>query len=300
MVEIGRGIVAGVKENVSLTDLVHNPDKHHWQIGWEFSEDETRNRYATPNGKSYGSSKSFEEIYDSLKHDFISLYFDNYFMDSDVAEYGEELFNELNSKLRIEVNSYMNRQGEVKGFERKWEINATRATRAQERFDENWEQISDMLESINDEIDYLRSIAKTTVSGNIDRRTREARQIASLEHEKSRLWAENDRLERNMRREETRARNSRERLMEVSADLRNLQLNLDNFEGRYTDKAEEFARMIKEDIKSKGRSGMLPTQNIPLMESTIRKRRYAGIPETPRYWATGQLISSIIITCQLV
>lgn len=300
MVEIGRGIVAGIKENVSLADLVRNPDKHHWQIGWEFPEDETRNRYATLNGKSYGSSKSFEEIYDSLKHDFIGIYFDNYFMDSDVAEYGEELFNELNSKLRIEVNSYANRQGEVKEFERKWEINATRATRAQERFDENWEQISDMLESINDEIDYLRSIAKTTVSGGIDRRTREARRIASLEHEKSVLWAENDRLERNMRREETRARNSRERLMEVSADLRNLQLNLDNFEGRYTDKAEEFARMIKEDIKSKGRSGMLPTQNIPLMEDTIRKRRYAGIPETPRYWATGQLISSIIITCQLI
>lgn len=300
MVEIGRGIVAGIKENVSLADLVRNPDKHHWQIGWEFPEDETRNRYATLNGKPYGSSKSFEEIYDSLKHDFIGLYFDNYFMDSDVAEYGEELLNELNAKLRIEVNSYANRQGEVKEFERKWEINATRATRAQERFDENWEQISDTLESINDEIDYLRSIAKTTVSGGIDRRTREARRIASLEREKSVLWAENDRLERNMRREEARARNSRERLIEVSADLRNLQLNLDNFEGRYTDKAEEFARMIKEDIKSKGRSGMLPTQNIPLMEKTIRNRRYAGIPETPRYWATGQLISSIIITCQLV
>ena len=300
MVEIGRGIKLGIKEDISLTDLVRNPDKHHWRISWEFPYNERRNRFATPNGKSYGSSKTFQVIYDSLKHDFISIYFDNYFMDSDVAGYGEELFEELNRELRISVSSYTNRQGEIKKFERNWEINATRAGRAQERFDENWEKLSDELESINGEIDYLISIAKTTVSGNIDRRTKEARQISYLEHKKSQLWAENDRLERNMRREEARAKNSYERLQEVSADLRNLQLNLDNFDSKITDKAEEFARMVKRDIISKGSNGILPTQNIPLMEKTIRNRRYAGIPETPRYWATGQLIRSIVIICQLV
>lgn len=300
MIEIGRGFYVGIKDGVSLTDIINNPDKHHWLVGWDFPDDENRNRYATPTGKSYGSSKTFQAIYDSLKDDFISLYFDNFFLYSDVADYGEELLSELSTDLRVSVNSYSTQSGEVREFERRWDIDTTRLQNAQDRFETYWEQANDRIDSINKEIDYLTSIARTTVSGNIDMRTREAHQIGSLQREKMGLWAESDRLERNVNREQKRASNSYNRYQEAMDSLRYFQQHIDSFDGRFEDKAEEFARRIKEDIISKGMSGALPTQNIPLMERTIRNRRYAGLPDMPRYWATGQLIRSIIITCQLV
>lgn len=300
MIEIGRGFYVGIRDGVSLSDIVNNPEKHHWLVGWEFPDDRYRDRRATPTGKSYGSDKAFRVIYDSLKDDFISLYFDNYFLDSDVAEYGEDLLSDLSADLRISVHSYSNKSGEVKEFERRWDIDTTRLQNAEERFEDYWERANARIEEINDEIDYLTSIARTTVSGNLDMRTREAHQIGRLQREKAGLWAESDRLERNMNREQKRASNSYNRYQQAMDSLRYFQEHIDSFDGRFEDRAEELANRIKEDIISKGRSGVLPTQNIPLMERTIRNRRYAGLPETPRYWATGQLIRSIIITCQLV
>lgn len=300
MIEIGRGFYVGIKEGVSLVDIINEPHKHHWLVGWEFPDDKNRNRRATPTGKSYGSDKTFQVIYDSLKDDFISLYFDNFFLNSDVAEYGEELLSDLSTDLRILVNSYTNQSGEVREFERRWDIDTTRLQNAQDRFETYWEQANERIDSINEEIDYLTSTARLTMSGNIDRRTREAHQIGRLQREKMELWAESDRLERNMNREQKRASNTYNKYQEAMNGLRYLQQHIDAFDNRFEDKAEEFARRIKEDIISKGMSGVLPTQNIPLMEKTIRNRRYAGLPETPRYWATGQLIRSIIITCQLV
>lgn len=300
MIEIGRGFYVGIKDGVSLTDIINNPDRHHWLIGWEFPDDEKRDRFATPTGKSYGSDKTFQVIYDSLKDDFISRYFDEQFMYSEVAEYGEDLLSDLATDLRISVNSYSNYSGEVREFERRWDIDTTRLQNAQDRFEDYWEKANDRIEAINDEIDYLTSIARTTVSGSLDMRTREAHRIGSLQREKAELWSESDRLERNMNREQKRASNSYTRYQQAMDSLRYFQEHIDSFHGRFEDKAEEFANRIKEDIISKGRNGILPTQNIPLMERTIRNRRYAGLPETPRYWATGQLIRSIIITCQLV
>lgn len=300
MIEIGRGFYVGIKEGVSLADIVNNPERHHWLVGWEFPDNENRNRFNTPNGKSYGSSATYQEIYDSLKDDFISLYFDNFFLYSDVADKGEELLSDLNTDLRISVNSYSSRDGDVRAFERAWDINTTRLQNAQERFDTYWDQANERIESINAEIDYLTSIARFTQAGAIDMRTREAHQIGRLQREKAALCAESDRLERNLNREQKRAANSYDRYQESLQGLRYLQQHIDTFEGRFEERAEEFAKMIKEDIISKGQAGILPTQNIPLMERTIRNRRRANIPETPRYWATGQLIRSIIITCQLV
>ncbi len=300
MIEVGRGFLVGIKDDVSLSDIVNNPEKHHWLLSWDFQDDKYRNRFATPTGKSYGSSKSFQAIYDSLKDDFISRYFDSYFLYSDVADFGEELLSNLCEELRINVHSYISREGDVREFERRWDINTTRLQNAQDRFETYWEQANARIEEINAEIDYLTSIARLTVSGNIDMRTREAHQIGRLQRDKMGIWSERDRLERNMNREQKRASNAYERYQQAMDSLRYFQQGIDSFDSKLEDKAEEFARRVKEDIISKGRSGVLPTQNIPLMERTVRNRRYAGIPATPRYWATGQLIRSIVIICQLV
>ena len=61
------------------------------------------------------------------------------------------------------------------------------------------------------------------------------------------------------------------------------------------DVGEELARLIKEDIISSLRTGQIPLSTKVLSNSTKEARKRAGLPDDPRFYASGQLIKHIDI-----
>lgn len=59
-----------------------------------------------------------------------------------------------------------------------------------------------------------------------------------------------------------------------------------------------FAREIKEDIAGRIRSGVLPLDPQVNLISTELRRMRADLPATPRFFASGQFINALAITCK--
>lgn len=289
----------GVKigENVSLADLITNPSRHSWRVSFEFPSDEYRNPRATPNGKKYGSNESFAQIYRYCKQRFLDIYFETDFFYSSAKEKGDELLANFNTELGVDIESYTNKQGEVFKINKNYKINEKRYTNIVTKLDNYRKQLNLYESKIID----LKDNLPRTKKGAYDRRTVAFHQFQKLLSERYELKLELETLDRRVKIEKKRFENSSNRSIASYDKLQGWKENLvNNIAHKYEYMAEDFAREVKTDILSLAECGILPMQNIALLESTIKSRKYAGLPSKPRYWATGQLIRSIKIICTLV
>lgn len=297
MIDVGDSLGLDIADGVSLSDIIKNPDAHHWQIDWEFPSDEHRNRQATPNGKPYGTDSTFSSVYSFLKDDFIGKYFEDQYYYSSVREYGDDLLEEFNRSIGIRVETLRSPAGEVYKMHRNFDINKKRYYNAKERYDE----YSERIEALSDEIYDMESGLVMTKGGSYDRRYSAYRVYAEKQRLLSDMLEEKYRLRERMESEWVRQENSRENVAGAQRRLGEIKEGIySTISSDYARMADDFARAVREDIISRGESGVLPSQNLPLAEKTIRNRLYAGLNVYPRFWATGQLISSIRIKCTLV
>lgn len=299
MIDLG-SLRLRIGEGVSLDDFVKNPDEHHWEVYYEFPEDENRDSRATPTGKRYGSNDTFANIYNAICKKgmpFIDKYFYDEYQYSDVKDKGDELLQNFNDSIGISVTHINNRDNDVYEMSKNVRINKTRLDNAQERYDNYQQRVYDM----RDDIEYLENSLVRTKSGDYDRRYSAYHEYLSKVDRLYEMYDELGRLSKRIDIEQTRLDNSMERASDATEELRRIQSGFESkVIGHYETMADDFADLVKRDIISKAKNGILPMQRLPLAEDTIRKRMKVGLRRYPRFWATGQLVSSIRITCTLV
>lgn len=299
MIDLG-SLRLNIGEGVPLNDFVNNPDQHHWEVYFEFPEDENRNSRATPTGKRYGSNDTFASIYDAICKKgmpFIDRYFYSEYQDSDIRLKGDMLLQSFNESIGITVEKINNKDNDVYEMSKNVRTNRVRLENAQERYDEYQQRVYAM----QDEVNYLEENLVRTKSGGYDRRYSAYYDYLYYSDSLYKMYDELDRLERRVEIEQTRLDNSMERASDATQELRRIQSGVDTkIVSQYEEMADDFAEMVKNDIIDKAKNGILPLQRLPLAETTIRKRVKAGLRRFPRFWATGQLVSSIRITCTLV
>lgn len=305
-----------VDDESSLSNFVSNPKAHHWKVGFKFESGHRDPTYGT-NGKKYGSAKTFRQIYTALKkkgQDFIDAYFDDVYPYSDVKSQGDDLIANLNDEIGISVDTIITAKDEVFNIERKTDINYKRMVNARDRLNERQEILDsqqerfstqlkmnqERIDSLNYEMSHLESIMKRNKDFSFDRRTKNYRLYMKDSSELSSLIEFGKSL-KNYERESKRYENSLTRKQKAEAKLSSIkESSWKELNKKYENVAREFSESIKDDILSKARTGELPYQGIALAEETIKKRLSAGLAAYPRFWATGQLIDSIIVTCTLV
>lgn len=296
MIDLGEAVSIDLSDSVNLAELIQHPERHHWKVNFKFPQ-KHRNPYATPNGKKYGSGKSFSAIYRELKSPFIDEYFRSQYPDSDVKIIGDQLLWELNYELDVGVDTIKTEQDEILKLNRNVDINKTRYANARSKL----ESIQLEYEAHVDYINSIEPMIKRRKDGDYDRRTRN---YFLYQSEISKMSILQEAMERFAERENIEAKRvatSKRHKREAMINLRKLRSGtFHEMESKYKTQAEEFAKAVKDDIISRAQSGVLPMQNIGLTATTIKKREHAGINSFPRFWATGQLVQSIIITCTLV
>lgn len=297
MIDFGQVHISIGDNSISLNDFVEHPEKHSWLISFEFPQDEYRDAYATPTGKKYGSSYSFESIYNLLRDDFIGAYFNGDYFYSDVKEKGDQMLQAINDFIGIEITHLSSVEGDIYAFDSKIEVNRTRRDNALTRLSSLEEEI----EGIQKEIDDISEYIPLTKKGLFDKRTRAYKEYNHKEQELYDYYEKLNYYEKRAETERKRFVNSVERKRIALYNLSALRSGtIREIQNRCENMAEDFAYLVKRDIINKATLGVLPNQNLPLADETIRKRIYAGIESPYRYWATEQLVNSIIITCTLI
>ena len=336
MIDLGE-VDINIYRGLKASEVLENPENHHWKLSFYFPSSH-RNKYATPNGKPYGSSASFAKIYASLGEDFIGEYFENDYYDSDVRLYGDTLLREVNKDLGISIYTYITEKGNIEKFDSNINLAEKRYVNSELRLEEARERYSsamsaldrakEIYDSTRSEFEYYQNEMEDitdsiplTKRGNYDKRTRGYHRLSSLqsyadsayenmksareeaeeaEKEYDEAYSSLDRAERSTQRENTRLRNAKERKQDAISRLEYLKDNIADMRSKYEEASSIFAEKVKDDIIYRGQCGLLPVQDLPLKEATILRRLYAGIDSYPRFWATGQLIQSIRIKCTLV
>lgn len=299
MISFNDDLDIDVSDESSISDFVTKASKHHWKVGFKFQSGNRNPTYNT-NGKKYGSNKTFEQIYAEFKkkdQDFIDRYFDDVYPYSDVKELGDGFLSDINDEVGIIVDSIITAKDEVFSINKNIKINYTRKTNAGDRLNTQRE----IVDSLREEIYYLESNLKKTKRGTYDRRTSGYGQYTRALRELDIVLSDLYRYRANYERELSRYENSLDRKEEAIRNLNRIKDGRwDTINQKYENVAKEFAERIKDDIVSKARTGELPLQNLGLSEATIKKRLSVGLPTQPRFWATTQLVNSIIVTCTLV
>jgi hypothetical protein len=296
MVDIDDSFSINIADGVNTNDLLNNPDKHYWKIGFKFPN-EARDPFATPTGRKYGRNVSFKALYRALHTNFIEQYFAEDYYDSWVKEAGDELLLELNEEIGITVNKLKSETDKVYSMTRNARINKTRKDNATQRYEDYRERYASELIGLDD----LAENIPLTRKGKYDRRTRAFHKYALKVSKLSEMEKTLSKLEKRALTEQVRYENSVERARLATDNIRKIHSGeWRSLKDKYREKARTFAEYVKDDIIDRGMTGSLPVQNLPLKESTIRKRLGVGLNATPRFWATGQLIRSIQITCTII
>ena len=296
MVNLSQFVGVKINDEVDISDLYENPENHYWEVSFEFPQEEYRGAYETPTGKRYGSGSSFAQIYSFCKQPFLDIYFNTDYFYSDVKSYGDSLIRNLNRAIGINVENLINEQDNVFTINKNVEINEKRYNNLYYKYEKALQQFSELGSWLSDLYDSI----PLTKKGNIDHRTRAYREYINAQQAQQDKATQVEKLEKRLYSETKRFDNSLEKQRNAENNLQQLKAGtLQNIRNMYQEESEYFAERVKEDIIAKAESGVLPVQNLPLMEATIRKRKYVGLSAYPRFWATGQLIRSIIIVCIL-
>lgn len=288
MTELSSHFDLEISHGIKVKDVLEHPEKHHWQLSYGFRG--RRDKYDTPNGVPYGSSSSFATIYKSLHDDFIGEYFAREYQDSDVKAYGDELLSKINDEIGIYVDSYQTSEGNVFYFESKYKT-------AKKRYDNAYTKYSYIFDELNDKINNLYSSIPLTKKNKPDRRTKEYHTYTSAYTGYEKAYKE---AEKKFNTEVTRYENAKDRYNNAVQQFEKIKNEGFDPAYKFRQASEDFAKAVHDDIIARGENGQLPRQNMLLAESTIRRRLKSAIAGTYRYWATGQLISAVVIKCKLV
>lgn len=329
MTSLAEDFEIDVSDESSLSDFVDKASKHHWKVGYKFPHAKRRNPRQTPSGKKYGTGKTFKQIYDEMGETFLEAYFDEQYPYSYLKDEGDRLLSEINAEVGITVDTIVTAKDEVFQMEKKTDTNYSRMSNALERLNNQQEKFEtkqetyfeqentqrERLNSLQSEISNLEGTLRRTKQGSFDRRTTGYNRYSELSRELSGIYDSLDNARReydksredldkataNYERESSRYENSMQKRETAINNLNRIKDgSWSKIKNKYADSAEEFAKLIKDDIVSMAQNGTLPMQNKGLSPKTMAKRESVGLNSLPRFYATGQLVKSIIVVCKLV
>lgn len=271
----------------SLYNIVQNPDQFYWKPSFHFYGSRSKEQAG-----GYGSSGSTQALYELLGDTFIERYFDTVYPYLDIKEQGDALIYRMSQELFPYVENIGFSENEAEEIKRRLRTNETRLDNAEERL----EIARETLASLQNDLDYLYEDAVYTKRGNLDKRYTITRNIYALGAEINDLEKELDRLESSVNRERSRYMNSQEKYSKSVDNARRMFENAENMFSNYVKQSgREFAETIRQDIISRAESGSLPLQNPYLHPKTVKLRQEAGLPPYPKFYASGQLMNSIVI-----
>lgn len=271
----------------SLYDIVQYTDQYRWKPSFHFYGSRSREQAG-----GYGSSGSTQELYELLGDPFIERYFDTVYPYLEIKKQGDDLIYRMSQELFPYVENIGFSEKEAEEIKRRLKTNETRFENAEERLESAREKLS----SLQNDLDYLYEDAVYTKSGNLDKRYTVTRNIYSLGTEINDLEKELNRLESSVNRERSRYMNSQEKYSKSVENARRMFESAENmFSTSVKQAGREFAETVREDIISRAESGSLPLENPYLHPKTVKLRQEAGLPPYPKFYASGQLMNSIVI-----
>lgn len=279
-------------DDIDVRDFVSNRQKYDWKIDWEFKG----TRYASLAG-GYGGDIDNERLYLELGDDFITRYFEFDYKDTFTAQKAEIYLESLNDEL-FGITHYINEmEDDYAKLKAKESLSLARYEGAERRLID----IENMESELQSDIDNLYENAKRTRKGTIDRRTKSFTSIVSLEEELFNLRSvSKTKAEQSYSRESSRYMNSRERRERAYV---NIMSYINDKEGSYSAEMENkgiaIANEIRDDIIRSAMNGTLPLATHSLSERTKEARRKAGLPDSPRFYASGQFINSIAVVARI-
>lgn len=279
-------------DDIDVRDFVTNRQKYDWKIDWEFKG----SRYASLAG-GYGGDINNEELYLRLGDDFITRYFDYDYKDTFVSKKAERYLESLNDELFGITHAVNEMEDDYSKLKEKENINLARYEGAERRLID----IESVENELQDDIENLYSTAKLTKSGAIDKRTKAFTAIMSIEEELFNLRSiSKTKAEQSYSREVSRYMNSSKRREQAYVNIMNyINDKEDSYSAEMENKGIEIAEEIRDDIIRSAENGTLPLATHSLSARTKEERRKAGLPETPRFYASGQFINSIAIVAKI-
>lgn len=271
----------------SLYDIVQHTDQYRWKPSFHFYGSRSSEQAG-----GYGSSRSMQELYELLGDPFIERYFDTVYPYLEIKKQGDDLIYRMSEELFPYVEDIGFRKNEAEEIKRRLKTNTTRFDNAEERL----ESARETLTSLQNDLNHLYEDAVYTKSGNLDKRYTVTRNIYALGEEINGLEKEVDRLESSVNRERSRYMNSREKYTKTVDNARRMLESAENmFSTSIKQSGMEFAETVRADIISRAESGSLPLENPYLSPLTMELRQKAGLPSMPKFYASGQLMNSIVI-----
>ena len=295
----------------SLYDIVKHSDQYRWKPSFHFYGSRSKEQ-----ANGYGSSIPTQELYELLDDPFIERYFDTVYPYLDIKKQGDDLIYEMSKELFPYVENIGFSEKEAEEIKRRLKTNETRLENAEEILEENnfLVKITDIigvemtdtpggLTSVlkvireNDvDLEYLYADAVYTKSGNLDKRYKVTRNIYAVSEDINGLEKELNRLESNVNRERSRYMNSQEKYTKSVDNARKMLENTENmFSTSVKQAGKDFAKAVRQDIIIRAESGSLPLQNSYLQPRTVQLRQEAGLPDSPKFYASGQLMNSIVV-----
>lgn len=307
-----------ITENV-LYDALQNPDKFQWRLGYHFNGFRSKNLAG-----GYGGDVDCESLYALLGDPFLERYFDTVYPyiylkeegDTFIYEAGQEIFpyieevgfskneaSEIKNRLATDRVRFENAEERLRSVEERLE-------RVEERLEMKKERVNDLLS----EIDFISDTAHRTISGELDKRFKEYRfftyltddldyvrdQIEDLQGQADYLRNQVDSLGMSYARERKRFENAQERYNKSIHHAKEMLSSAKEvFSSYIRSRGEDFAKDIREDIINRLASGSLPLKTHIVKPFTQMLRKKAGLEPTPRFYASGQFINSVVVDIKL-
>jgi predicted nucleic acid-binding Zn-ribbon protein len=321
-----------ITENV-LYDALQNPDKFQWRLGYHFNGSRSKNLAG-----GYGGDVDCESLYALLGDPFLERYFDTVYPyiylkeegDTFIYEAGQEIFpyieevgfsrneaSEIKNRLATDRVRFENAEERLRSVEERLRSVEERLGMEKERLEMKKERANDLLS----EIDFIKETAHRTLSGELDRRYKEYRsftnltddldyvrdQIDDLQGQADYLRNQADALQNQLdslgmsyARERKRLENTQERYNKSIHHAKEMLSSAKEvFSSYIRSRGEDFAKDIREDIINRLASGSLPLKTHIVKPFTQMLRKKAGLEPTPRFYASGQFINSVVVDIKL-
>ena len=271
----------------NLYDIIKYSDQYRWKPSFHFYGSRSKEQ-----ANGYGSSIPMQELYELLDDPFIERYFDTVYPYLDIKKQGDDLIYEMSKELFPYVENIGFSKKESEEIKRRLRTNETRFENAGERL----ESAKEKLAYLQNDLEYLYADAVYTKSGNLDKRYKVTRNIYVLSEDINDLEKELGRLESNVNRERSRYMNSQEKYTKSVDNARRMLESAENmFSTSVKQAGKDFAKAVRQDIIIRAESGSLPLENPHLSPRTVQLRQEAGLPASPKFYASGQLMNSIVV-----
>lgn len=255
-------------------DLTSFVDDFEWQITYKFT-DEVR---GVPGG--YGAKgMSFRRLYVILCEAYNSgIYF--------VEDYFDNVYPHT---MKKEVDAFL----DLLKFEiiQEYTERASAVTSAEEKYEEAFQESSESTEEFRS---VKGEIASVKAEGG--KRVRKDNELDMRFTANKELLLDEILAERKYLSDIKKSRSAYEKRQEARKRLS----EFSTFKKQaFASEGNRLAALIKEDISDCLRSGRIPLHPSVLSTKTIYKRTKAGLPEAPKFYASGQLINNLMVFLRL-